>query len=176
MPRKCTVCKHKKRKEIDTAIQNSVAYGILAVKYNLTDRALGGHYNNHLKPIIEQANNAAEKSLVNKILKFREEVNYKSLEKVKYAQHKIIGELEFADNVSERIAIIKEFRGWFQEEAKLLGAYTKERENPATIEKLAEVINDYIKENPEMDKQKIVEVFARKANVDIQDVSKLVNW
>lgn len=133
MPRKCTICTHAERKGIDKAIQNNVEYGVLASKYNVSVRALGGHFKNHLKPVISKANAAAEKALVRKIVEFRREVNYSALEKGKFAQDRILAELDNAVNVSDRIAVLREFRGWYQEENKLAGNYTDNKENPANL-------------------------------------------
>ena len=39
-----------------------------------------------------------------------------------------------ADDVEQRLSIIKEVRGWSIEEAKLTGAYIKDAANPADVQ------------------------------------------
>lgn len=71
--------------------------------------------------------------IVDKILTYRKEVNYPSLEKVKFVQHSLLNELEMVNERGKRIAIIRELRGWFQEEAKLTGAHSQITESPQIV-------------------------------------------
>ncbi len=176
MPRRCTICYHANRNEIDSALSDNVEYGKIRSKYGVSHKALASHLKNHLQPIINKANAKAEQAIVDKILTFREEVNYSPLEKIKLAQHRILNDLDSASDINERITIIREFRGWFQEEAKITGEYTKDKENPKsyTDQELAQEL--YRRLITKLDKESAIEgVKQYYPNANIQDITNLIN-
>lgn len=176
MPRKCTICYHKDRRAIDIAIADNVEYGQIRLKYNVSLKAIASHLKNHLQPILNEANAKAEKVIVDKILRYREEVNYSSIEKVKFAQDRILNALDSARELSDQISIIKEFRGWIQEEAKLTGEYKKDGKNPANItefEKAKQIYAKY-KDEPGADKS-LKQVFPSLSDMEIQEIVGSVN-
>lgn len=133
MPRKCTICFHEKVKEIDALIINKAVYSGIARDFNVGEDAVGKHAKNHLQPIIDEANEKAKQEIVDKIKRYREEVNYAPLDKVKMMQDRLLNDLDSnvlsLIGVSDRIGIYREFRGWMQEEAKLGGLYQQEQSN-----------------------------------------------
>jgi hypothetical protein len=133
MPRKCTICSHAERIKIEKELLNNVLYREIASKYDISEKAIGRHFQNHIKPAIEKANKKAVRKIVYKITQYRQEINYSSLNKVKLIQNKLLNDLESVSEIAEKIKIYKEFRGWIQEEAKISGIYTKEKENPNNI-------------------------------------------
>lgn len=176
MPRRCKTCSHKDVKAIDTAIVSNEPYRTIASRYDLSRQTVQNHAKNHVKPLIAKANAKAEAIIVNKILKFREEVNYPSIEKVKFAQNRILNALDSASELSDQISIIKEFRGWIQEEAKLTGEYKKDGKNPANItefEKAKQIYAKY-KDEPGADKS-LKQVFPSLSDMEIQEIVGSVN-
>jgi len=136
MPRRCLTCSHSKISEINSLLHNNQPYSTIAKRFNLEPTNVRYHMVNHIKPIIERANSKAERVIVDKILTYRKEVNYPPLEKVKFIQHNLLNELEMVNETGKRIAIIRELRGWFQEEAKLLDIHTRETESPRIVTEL----------------------------------------
>jgi len=107
----------------------NASYRVIARQFTVGHDAVRRHAENDLKPIIEEANEEAKQEIKEKILSYRAEVNYSTLDKTKLLQEKILKDLESASEISERVALYREFRGNLQEEAKLTGAYQKEKEN-----------------------------------------------
>lgn len=52
--RTCTICSHKKRKEIETALAAGESFRNMAERFKTSSTALFRHKNNCIKPIIEQ--------------------------------------------------------------------------------------------------------------------------
>ena len=60
MPRKCTVCAHPKREEIDQAIVDGVPYRAIACRYGVGREAVRRHALHHLPRTLAKAHEAKE--------------------------------------------------------------------------------------------------------------------
>ncbi|MFV0388107.1 MAG: hypothetical protein ACK5NT_05070 [Pyrinomonadaceae bacterium] len=126
-------CAHKELKAIDNAIQSNAPYSKIAHEFGLTPYTIRNHALNHLKPVIEKANAKAEAKIVKRVMKYREEVNYSPLDKVKCMQAKVLRDLELTENITERAVLYRAFTSLMQEENKICGNYTKDKENPESL-------------------------------------------
>lgn len=187
MARKCKTCAHDQIKAIDKAIFGKQSFTGIGKKYGLDKQSVTYHANNHLKPLIEKANKAAEKQLVDSIVKYRKEVNYAPLDKCKWMQDRIATALDTVSqspfNLSDRVALMRELRGWFDIENKLAGNYRDgayylaEREQTASIEKVLQSYSLWLERNPNTSPQEradAIVVFAKGGNVDETELAKRI--
>lgn len=172
MSQRCNTCSNPHIEEINQLIQRGVAYARIASDFNLNSKSVERHAKQHLQPIIDRANKEAESKIVNKILQLREEVNYAPLEKVKLLQNKLLIELDNVSETSERISIIKEFRGWVQEEAKLCGLYQQDRENEQKIQRVIKSIQDLLADHPHLDKDEVIQIVSGKTGVSVETINQ----
>lgn len=163
------MCSDERRTEIDEKLCRNVANSHLALEYGFTERQVGLHKKNHVSPVLAAAAQAMQTQLVAEVAEFRSEAHYPPLLKARFMQDKLLTELDSADETEQRIAIIKEFRGWNIEEAKLTGAYTKEQENSKTTEQVLGWFNDWLNKNPlstPSEKAEAIAQFARGGQID----------
>lgn len=143
MSRRCAICSDERRNLIDEKLVRNVANSHIGLEYGFSERQVGQHKKNHVTPFVASANALAQQAIVDKIIEFRTEVNYPTLTKILAMQDRLLNELELADESDKRIAIIKEYRGWNIELAKVQGEYTADKANPADLSTLADVVKRY---------------------------------
>jgi len=68
MPRKCTICAHPKRAEIDQAIVDGVPYRAIACRYGVGREAVRRHAKNHVPRTLVKAHEAEEVSRADDLL------------------------------------------------------------------------------------------------------------
>lgn len=141
MARKCVVCVHPKRKTIDKQIANKFVYVRISSFFDLPVKSIENHAKRHLKPLIEkvtkQVNNEVMANLTESISELRSEVALSTVEKIKILQSRLFNELDSASSLYDRVTVSRELRGCLAEEAKLTGAYQKDRENDETLDTTA---------------------------------------
>lgn len=71
MGRRCSICTHPKREEIDKAILTGSPYATIAERFEISEAAISRHKNRHLSETIAKANEAAKAQGV-EIVKQRE--------------------------------------------------------------------------------------------------------
>ena len=181
MGRKCLVCSHPRRKEIDKNITNNVAYRRISAQFKINDKAIGAHAKNHLQPQIKKAVkeiDAAVKSDVIAVQKetsqYRDEILLAPIERARMMQEKLLNLFDSTGDIHQQISAAKEFRGWFTEEAKLCGLYQKERENTETLEKVVKSFNQWLEDNPaasNAEKAVWVQRFAKGGGVPVEHLA-----
>lgn len=134
MSQRCKICSHEKIKQINKSILANVSYRRLASQFEIPVKSVERHAKNHLKPIIDEANEQAKQEIVQEVLQYRKEVNYSALDKIKLLQDKILNDIDGSAESGERVPLYREFRGALQEEAKICGLYQKEAENEHDIQ------------------------------------------
>ena len=68
MPRKCSICQHPKRDEIDHAIVEGVPYRVIAHQFHVSKDAVYRHAKNHIPKQLAQAHAAAEATRADDLL------------------------------------------------------------------------------------------------------------
>lgn len=137
MPRKCAICSDERRNLIDDKLVRNVANSHIGLEYGFTERQVGQHKKNHVTPFVASANALAQQAIVDKVIEFRTEVNYPTLTKILAMQDRLLHELESADETDQRVSIIKEYRGWNIELAKVSGEYTDKKANPHSVDEVS---------------------------------------
>lgn len=136
--RTCKTCSHPDVKKINADLVRKVTYRKIAEKYTVPASSVSKHAINHVKPLIKKAEAKVKKALTEKIVsslsQYRDEVHLEPMEKVRLLQQKILNALDDGFNRLDFVPLLREFRGTIQEEAKLLGAYQKERSNDGEID------------------------------------------
>jgi len=127
MARKCTICKHKSRNDIDRAlvVPGASIRGI-ARTYRVSEDALTRHVNNgHIAQKIQAAQVACEKVeaniLIERVLKLQ-----KQFEDLLERARKI-GDIKW------EIDVLKEYRGYLELEGKITGAFKERREQSGSL-------------------------------------------
>ncbi len=113
MPRKCSVCVHPKRDEIDQAIAGTEAYRSIAKHYHLSPSAVERHAKNHLPATLAEAQQASEVARADDLL-----------DQVRTLKDKALGILETAEGAGKlgtALNGIREARGCIELLAKLIG-------------------------------------------------------
>jgi hypothetical protein len=114
MPRKCTVCEHPKRAEIDTALADSATRlrGI-ARTHHLSEDAVFRHKTAHLPATLSKAHEAEEASRADDLLRQVKALQGKTLS--------LLLKAEAAGELRTALAAIREARGNLELLAKLAG-------------------------------------------------------
>ncbi|MCD6417829.1 hypothetical protein J7M00_03490 [bacterium] len=86
MPRKCTVCAHPERAEIDQAIVDGVPYRAIACRYGVGREAVRRHAKNHLPRTLVKAHEAAEVARADDLLARAREYEARAVELLKKAE------------------------------------------------------------------------------------------
>lgn len=178
MSQRCKTCAHPDSGKIDQQIAANIPYARIASDFGLSRKMVERHAKVHAKPIVEQAQKAAEKVIVNQILKYRKEVNYPLLDKVKLLQDRILNDIDEAC-LDDRVPLYREFRGSIQEEAKLAGAYQQDRKNDADIDRVVEAYRLWEEwyGNPDEEKQKRwVGMLADKSGISAGEIMKKIRF
>lgn len=112
MPRKCSICTHDKRDEIDLALTSSDSYRIIADRFGVSVTSLQRH-KNHLSNTLVKATAIEDEIRADNLL-----------QQVKYIQKKALSILSLAESTGDlRIACmaIRETRGTLELLAKVTG-------------------------------------------------------
>ncbi len=113
MPRRCTVCTHDKRDEIDQALVARQPYRYIAKQYGLSAAALVRHSDDHLPAALVRAQEATEAAQADALLA-----------QVCDLRDRALGILDMAEtdeDLKAAISAIREARGCVELLAKLAG-------------------------------------------------------
>lgn len=172
MPKACLTCIHPQVDEINKALTQNTPYRHISRQFGVHHHAVQRHAVNHIQPLIDQANKAAEKKIVTRILKFREEVNYSALDKSKMMQHRILNDLDAATDIPERVSLYREFRGALQEEAKLSGRYQENRANEENLKAALDAIHRFFELHPDADRDWVINAFIEGRDIPRSEIVK----
>ena len=113
MPRRCTICTHDKRNEIDQALVERQAFRAIARQYGVSKDALLRHHDDHLPAALVKAQAAAEAAQADALLAQVVDLRDKALDVLDTAQ----------GSADLRVALgaIREARGCVELLAKLAG-------------------------------------------------------
>ena len=113
MPRRCSVCDHPERQEVDEALVTGMPYRSIAKRYGLSESAVYRHKADHLPACLLKAREVEEITRADNLL-----------EQVRYLQFHALGILERAEDTGDlrtALAAISQARGNLELLAKLLG-------------------------------------------------------
>jgi len=113
MPRKCTICSHDQRDEIDAALVAGESYRTIASRFDVSTAALQRHKTTHLLSSLVQAQNASEAARGDRLLEQVDTLRAQALQILTRAEES--GELRTA------LAAIREARGCLELLARLMG-------------------------------------------------------
>lgn len=103
MPRRCTVCAHPKRAEIDRALVRGAAYRRIAAEYGLSDRAVRRHRATHVPRLLEAAAEREERTTAAVLLA--------ELERLRRVARRLGRKAEKAGELRTALAAVGELRG-----------------------------------------------------------------
>ncbi len=109
MPRKCTICGHKKRSAIDKALVARQPFRTIADQFGVSKTALLRHYDDHLLSLLVKAQEAKEAAdadaLLAQIVRLRDE-GLGVLEKAKGAEdlHTVLNSIKVTQGTIELLA------------------------------------------------------------------------
>ncbi len=113
MPRRCTICGHKKRADIDQALVAGDRFRNIAEQYSVTLAPLVRHRDDHLPADLVKAHEAAEVARADDLLTQVRDLRDKALGVLKQAEE--------AKDFQVAVAAIREARGCLQLLGKLAG-------------------------------------------------------
>src|SRR5215212_3311905 len=114
MPRRCSVCMHPDRENIDEALVGATAISAISAKYrDISEDALGRHKANHLPAKLIMAEKAKEVAQADSLLEQVRDLQQSTLN--------ILAEAEQAKQYRTALSAIREARGNLELLAKLLG-------------------------------------------------------
>ena len=113
MPRRCTVCIHKKRIEIDQALVERQAFRAIARQYKVSKDALLRHHDDHLPAALVKAQAAAEAAQADALLAQVVDLRDKALG--------VLSRAEAAEDLRAAVSAIREARGCVELLGKLAG-------------------------------------------------------
>jgi len=113
MPRKCSVCVHPKRNEIDEKIVARESYRAIARQYGLSKDAVSRHAENHLPVTLSKSQEASDVAHADDLLGQVQGLKDKAL--------KLLEAAEKAGDLRTALRGIREARGCMELLAKLLG-------------------------------------------------------
>ena len=154
------------------------SYQKIGNDFELSWQSVRKHAINHIQPLIIEANAQAQGNIVRKLTKYRAEVNFSALDKLKFLQVAILNELDSATEMRERIPLFRELRIAITEEAKLCGLYKNIDENSKRLEKVARAFKFWLEDHPEAtaeEQAKFVERFAQGGEVPLNDLAQRVS-
>src|SRR5690606_30206042 len=103
MPRRCTVCAHPKRAEIDRALVRSAAYRRIAADYGLSERAVRRHRATHVPRLLEAAREREERTTAARLLA--------ELERLRRVASRLGKKAERKGDLRTALAAVGELRG-----------------------------------------------------------------
>jgi hypothetical protein len=114
MPRRCSVCTHPDRENIDEALVGATAISAIAAKYrDISEDALGRHKANHLPAKLVMAEKAKEVAQADSLLEQVRDLQGRALA--------ILDQAEMSGDLRTALGAIREARGNLELLAKLLG-------------------------------------------------------
>jgi hypothetical protein len=114
MPRRCSVCTHPDRENIDEALVGATAISAIAAKYrDISEDALGRHKANHLPAKLVMAEKAKEVAQADSLLDQVRDLQGRALA--------ILDQAEMSGDLRTALGAIREARGNLELLAKLLG-------------------------------------------------------
>jgi hypothetical protein len=114
MPRRCSVCTHPDRENIDEALVGATALSALSAKYrDISEDALGRHKANHLPAKLVMAEKAKEVAQADGLLEQVRDLQGRALA--------ILDQAELSGDLRTALGAIREARGNLELLAKLLG-------------------------------------------------------
>jgi hypothetical protein len=114
MPRRCSVCTHPDRENIDEALVGATAMSAIAAKYrDISEDALGRHKANHLPAKLVMAEKAKEVAQADSLLEQVRDLQGRALA--------ILDQAEMSGDLRTALGAIREARGNLELLAKLLG-------------------------------------------------------
>ncbi len=113
MPRRCTICTHDKRNEIDQALVERQAFRAIARQYGVSKDALIRHHDDHLPAALVKAQEASEAAQADALLAQVVDLRDKALG--------ILSKAEVADDLRAAVSAIREARGCVELLGKLAG-------------------------------------------------------
>jgi hypothetical protein len=113
MPRKCTICHHEKRDEIDAALVERQPFRHIAAHYSVSTSALVRHSDDHLPASLVKAKEAAAIAHADTILSQVQDLRDRALI--------ILNKAEEAEDYRGALSAIREARGCLELLGKLAG-------------------------------------------------------
>jgi hypothetical protein len=114
MPRRCSVCTHPDRENIDEALVGATAISAISAKYrDISEDALGRHKANHLPSKLVMAEKAKEVAQADSLLDQVRDLQGRALA--------ILDQAEMSGDLRTALGAIREARGNLELLAKLLG-------------------------------------------------------
>ncbi len=113
MPRRCTICTHKRRVEIDQALVAREPFRAIARQYGVSKDALLRHHDDHLPTALVKAQDAAEAAQADALLAQVVELRDRALG--------VLDKAEGADDLRAATGAIREARGCVELLGKLAG-------------------------------------------------------
>ena len=113
MSRKCTVCKHKERAAIDTALLGGASFRDLAGQFRLSKTSLCRHKGEHLPRELSKAHEAHQISAADDLLRQVQDLQTRALT--------ILRKAESGGDLRAALGAIREARGNLELLARLLG-------------------------------------------------------
>ena len=114
MPRRCSVCTHPDRENIDEALVGATAISAISAKYrDISEDALGRHKANHLPAKLIMAEKAKEVAQADSLLDQVRDLQGRALA--------ILDQAEMSGDLRTALGAIREARGNLELLAKLLG-------------------------------------------------------
>ncbi len=113
MPRKCTICSHKKRSAIDKALVERQAFRTIADQFRVSKTALLRHYDDHLPSSLVKAQQATEAAQADALLAQVVDLRDKALG--------VLEQAEASEDLRTAVSAIREARGCVELLGKLAG-------------------------------------------------------
>jgi hypothetical protein len=114
MPRRCSVCTHPDRENIDEALVGATAISAISAQYrDISEDALGRHKANHLSAKLVMAEKAKEVAQADSLLEQVRDLQGRALA--------ILDQAEMSGDLRTALGAIREARGNLELLAKLLG-------------------------------------------------------
>ena len=113
MPRKCSICCHPQREEIDKQLLCRVSYRDIARQFGVSKDALGRHHESHISEVLAKAHGVKEEVRADSILQEVKDLKAKALSLLEKAEKS--GDLKTA------LQGIRETRGCLELMARVLG-------------------------------------------------------
>ncbi len=120
MPRKCSICTHQQRTEIETMLAQGTSYrNVVAVYPDTTETSLHRHVKNHISKTIQKAADSRDIERGTDLLTQCEKLQQKALALLKEAEEQ--------KDIRAATACIKEARSSLELYAKLSGQFPSEK-------------------------------------------------
>ncbi len=113
MPRKCTICGHKKRSAVDKALVARQPFRTIADQFGVSKTALLRHYDDHLPSSLVKAQQATEAAQADALLAQVVDLRDKALG--------VLEQAEASEDLRTAVSAIREARGCVELLGKLAG-------------------------------------------------------